>query len=176
VDNPYKAPEAELKLEGTSGLLAAGDELPLDHWIPASTGLRFVGYLIDGAVMVAVVFAFSIVAGLGLELVGVLDAVSALPDQVLGFVMMVPVALIFGFLEGSGLQGSLGKKVLGMRVVTTMGGEIDLATAMKRNFAKWLGLGFCGFLAFTVLGGEGRSMWDHVAHTRVVKRNPYAGG
>jgi len=171
VDNPYRTPDAELS--PVEAEYPPGGDV-LDQWIPASNWNRLGGYLIDGFVVFGIVLVLGFALGIALELGGGGAAqFDDVPDQVFGMVMMVPVALFFGFLEGSGLQASLGKKALGMRVVTLSGEELDLATAMKRNFVKWLGLGICGLLAFTVLGGEGSSAWDKVAGTRVVKRNPY---
>ena len=178
MDNPYKAPASELTLNDLSdpadAVAADGNFDPLADWTPATSGQRFGAYFIDGFLVTAVVFGLTFALIVLAELAGSPDIVDVVPDQVFGLIVMVPVAVIFGLMESSGMQGSLGKKLLGLRVITVDGRDLDQPTAMKRNFIKFMGLGLCGLLGFTVLGGEGKSLWDNQASTRVVKRNPFA--
>lgn len=173
MDNPYKAPKSELGL--LSPASGSEDVEPLDKWIPASNGLRLGGYLIDSVLCFGMIVVFFVVLALGSELFGIeSEWVFAVPDELVGIATMIPLAFISGLLEGSELQASLGKKVLGLRVVTLSGEDLDVATSMKRNFTKWLGLGVCGLLALSVYRNNGSSWWDSISGTLVVRRNPYA--
>jgi uncharacterized RDD family membrane protein YckC len=166
MDNPYQAPESELQ-----PLSPEVGEAELLDYIPATTGVRWGAYMLDSLIVVPFSVLLVVVAFMVLGE----EVADAIPSQAYGLVTMLPTALVFGLLEGSGWQGSPGKKLLGLRVVTLTGEDLDTSTAIKRNLAKYVGLGFCGLLSFTVLGGEGKSLWDNMAGTRVVRCNPYAG-
>ncbi len=61
--------------------------------------------------------------------------------QGIGFLAMtLPVALYFTLCESSRWQGTLGKRVLGLRVTDTDGGRLPFGCALMRNaikFAPW---------------------------------------
>ena len=167
VDNPYSAPEAELQ-----DLVSEEEVSQFYEHEPAPTGHRFLAYFIDG--LIALPMSIGVLGGLllfGTMIMGEawLDAV---PEQIIGFLAAVPSGIVFGLIEGSGWQATPGKKLLGLRVVQLDGRDLDPSTAIKRNLAKYMGLTLCGLLAFSVLGGAGKSVWDNFAQTRVVKRNP----
>jgi len=165
MDNPYQAPTAELGDVPVD--VEAVDILDLT---PASSWQRFIANFIDSLIVTPFTVGVVVVAFLVLGE----ETADAIPSQVYGLVTMIPSAIAFGMIEGSSWQASPGKKLLGLRVVRDTGEAVDSSTAIKRNMAKYVGLGICGFLAFSVLGGEGRSIWDNYATTRVMKRNPYA--
>ena len=177
MDNPYKAPTSELELDNFSETgVAIGNLDPLAEWTPASSAQRVGAYIIDGFLMAFAMVALSVGLVVLGALAGVPEIFELVPEQLLGMIMMLPVAVIFGMMESSSMQGSLGKKVLGLRVITVDGYDLDQQTAMKRNFIKFLGLSICGLLSFTALGGTGKSLWDKQASTRVVKRKTHSDG
>lgn len=165
MDNPYQAPTAEL-----TDIRELGAPVDMLDYTPASSWQRFAANLVDSFL----VMPFTVVLVVLAILVLGEDTVDQVPGQAFGFVTMIPSAIGFGLLESSGWQASPGKKLLGLRVVRDDGHAVDASVAIKRNMAKYVGLSFCGLLAFSVLGGEGRSIWDNYATTRVVRRNPYA--
>lgn len=176
MDNPYKTPEADLGIADLSdfsgGPLEAG--APAPQWTPAPGGHRWVAYFADSLLIFGSSFALVFVLSF-LEELGSVSVLELVPEQLLGMVFMVPAVFVFGTMEGSSWQGSPGKKLMGLRVVGLHGDDIDLETALKRNAIKWMGLSFCGLLAFTAMGGTGSSVWDRAAGTRVVKRRGGTG-
>lgn len=77
--------------------------------------------------------------------------------QLIGLLSMtLPVVLYFSLMESSALEGSLGKRALGLRVITEGGGRVSPASALLRNvvkFAPWE----CGHMLAqqAVFSGEG---------------------
>lgn len=164
-DSPYRPPLAEL-----TDLPPDGAVVDLSDYTPASSWERLGAYLIDLVLVIVGSVLFGMVLGVLVE--------SFVPHRWLRSLVrlaaIVPTALAFGVIEASGWRGSPGKKVLGLVVLRADGGTMELSRSLKRNFIKYVAINLCFVLAFSVLGGEGRSLWDNSAATRVLKRNPYA--
>lgn len=57
------------------------------------------------------------------------------------------VRVLYGaILEGSPLQATVGKAVLGMKVCTEPGGKVTFLNALWRNFVKWVIVGAVSFV------------------------------
>lgn len=86
---------------------------------------------------------------------------------------MIPAAIVgwlyFAILEASGWQGTLGKKLLGIKVVDSAGGHIGFGNATVRYFSKILSAApvYVGFLV-AIASDEGLTWHDRIADTRVV--------
>jgi signal peptidase I len=118
----------------------------------ATPGRRLAAYAIDvGAVAIAVVLAT--------HALGIPSA----------FSLAEALGLLFYFagFEGSRLQGSPGKMLVGLKVVSDSGGPISFRQALARNVAKLPTAG----LGFIVRMIRSRAAWhDLLASTAVVRR------
>jgi len=126
----------------------------------AGFGLRFVALILDSIILS--------VAG------GIIGAIFMISDGELGSTLLsfvIGLAYKAG-LEGSSKQATLGKMVLGIKVIGPDGGRISYGRAIGRYFANFLsaitlGIGYL-MAAFTK---EKRALHDFVAGTYVVKVN-----
>ena len=141
---------------------------------PAYAGfwLRFLAWLIDTLISCAVFFPLGIV-------IGVVMAASGW-DPNSGDLMLVRLStnglsivagwLYYSLCESSSWQGTVGKKVLGLRVTDLDGQRISFANATGRHFSKILsglilGIGFI-MVAFTE---RKQGLHDMIASTLVVQ-------
>jgi uncharacterized RDD family membrane protein YckC len=144
--------------------------------IPASAGARFVAYFIDSLAALALMAPLLFAAGYA--------AVELGDEQ---FEQLIDAgAQLFGlcivFIYNTGLEASRwratpGKLLMGIQISALSGhdDDLDLGKVAARNLGKSIGLSFCGLLALTVLSEEGKSMWDNMAGTRVIKRQYLPG-
>ncbi|CEG27403.1 RDD family protein [Bacillus sp. B-jedd] len=126
----------------------------------AGFGLRFVALILDSIILS--------IAG------GIIGAIFMISEGELGSTLLsfvIGLAYKAG-LEGSSKQATLGKMVLGIKVIGPDGGRISYGRAIGRYFANFLSAItlFIGYLmaAFTK---EKRALHDFVAGTYVVKVN-----
>jgi uncharacterized RDD family membrane protein YckC len=85
--------------------------------------------------------------------------------QALGFLAMtLPVWLYFSVLESSRLMASLGKRVIGLRVVASGGGRVDFGAALLRNGLKFIPweLGHLVAQQATYSASGGMSLWIYL--------------
>ncbi len=127
--------------------------------------LRFVAYVIDSVILNIVVFIISFVVGLGMGPTGGETA------QVVASVIGIGLAwLYFAFQESSEAGATLGKRALGLRVLTGDGQRISFGRATGRFFAKFLSavILLIGYImaAFTE---RKRALHDMIADTVVVR-------
>lgn len=74
-----------------------------------------------------------------------------------------------GAMEASRFQASLGKLIVGLRVVDAAGRRLGLARAMLRQLFKALEVGGTGLgYALGALTGDGRALHDRLSGTKVV--------
>lgn len=128
-----------------------------DFQTPSYAGfwMRFLAYLVDAILMAAVFFPLGF--GLGLVLgAGGADADSLLfplADTGVNGVSIVAGWLYHSLLESSSWQGTVGKKLLGIRVTDLYGNRISFGRATGRYFGMILSgmICFIGFImvAFT---------------------------
>jgi len=137
-----------------------------DHIVYASGLSRLGAYLIDVLIAVLIQAAIGFCIGLVVGANGGSFTGEEAIWQVLG------IAVILGYFtlgESSSLQGSVGKKALGLRVVTNSGERLDLLNAFGRTLGKFLA-------AFTIIGllmllwtKRKQGLHDFMASTLVVK-------
>lgn len=137
---------------------------------------RFLSSLIDG--IIAGIPGFIPVVG------GLVGAVYTLTKDALVYEITK---------DGSWKNRSIGKRLLGLEVVTLGGGDLDLAASAKRNITLAAGsliavVPVAGWVAGGVLGGilgiiecvlvladpQGRRMGDRIANTQVVESEALA--
>ncbi len=88
-----------------------------------------------------------------------------LPTMLITLVISV---LYYGLLTASKMQGTLGKKILGLKVVNEQGGRVSVGQAIGRYFAYILS-GIIFYIGFIMLAfGEKKGLHDIICKTRVV--------
>lgn len=132
----------------------------------AGVGSRAVAWLIDGLVMAAIIVA-------ALQLVQPLMPVAGGFAEAIALIVVSVVQLAyFNVLEWAWGGRTVGKRVVGLRVVSQRGLRIDLAQAFLRNVVRlvdWLpGLYLVGG-ASALLDPHGRRLGDLAAGTIVVR-------
>jgi uncharacterized RDD family membrane protein YckC len=130
--------------------------------------LRFAAYLIDTVIMLLVFVPLGAVLGVILAASGnqEIELLVAAPIRV-GSIL---AGWLYGsLLESSSWQGTIGKKVVGLRVTDLNGNRISFAKATGRHFGKILSSLIClvGFImaAFTE---KRQALHDQLAGTLVV--------
>ena len=133
--------------------------------------MRFLAYFIDTLLMSAIFFPLGLVLGLAIGASGG-DENSPLLELAGSLSRVVSIAvgwLYFSVLESSSWQGSVGKKLLGLRVTDLNGQRISFGKATGRYFGKILSAMICliGFImaAFTE---KQQALHDMMAGTLVV--------
>ena len=158
MDNPYHPPESELQ-----PYAFGGDEFGL---IPATDSRRWVAHTVDNLLVIAPILGLAV----AVDQIGGNTLSLMLDNGTSGLFIAILSATAYGAMEGSAWQATPGKRLLGLRVVRIDGEPVTMGGAIKRNMAKYLGLSFCGFLALTVIGSNGRGWWDKFADTIVTRR------
>lgn len=134
--------------------------------------LRFVAYLIDALLMAAVFFPLGLVLGLAAGASGGDENSPQLAlANMLGNVLSIAAGWLYhSLLESSSWQGTIGKKVLGLRVTDLDGHRIGFGRATGRYFGTILSgmICFIGFImvAFTE---KQQALHDMLAGTLVVR-------
>lgn len=143
--NPYAAPAAEGAAPQAVGL----GQL-------ATRGQRFATVLLDyvGSIL------FGLVVGVVIGLLGI--DLEALPDQIFGIVLMLAYYITFEGIWGR----TLGKLLMGTRVVNHDGGVPSFGQILKRSLCR-----FIPFEPFSFLASE-VGWHDSISRTRVVRTRP----
>src|ERR1051325_1894842 len=116
---------------------------------------RFLAYLIDACVISVVFVPLGFIVGVGITAGGGDERAPMLPLVNIGLngFQIVAMWLYYAFLESSSWQGTIGKKVCGLRVTDMNGNRISFARATGRYFGMILSGMICliGFVmvAFT---------------------------
>lgn len=83
-------------------------------------------------------------------------------------IMLVISVLYYGLLTASKMQGTLGKKILGLKVVNEQGGRVSAGQGLGRYFAYILS-GIIFYIGFIMIAfGEKKGLHDFICKTRVV--------
>lgn len=149
-----------------SALLGLRYERTLPQYF-ATLDVRLLAWGIDTFIAVFIYMLFVVI-----YLVGMDSGVQAqIPTIIIGFGSVPVLKFIFSSLmEGSALQASPGKLVIGIRVTDTKGAPLGYPQAFLRNFSKIIGvltLGI-GFLS-GFLDRKQQCLHDKIAGTLVIK-------
>jgi len=133
---------------------------------------RFLAYLIDAMISVCVFFPLGALLGVAIVASGE-DPMSGpmiLVRLGLNGVSLIVTWVYFAICESSSWQGTVGKKLLGLRVTDLNGNRIGFAKATGRHFGKILsgiilGIGFV-MIAFT---DQKQGLHDMLAGTLVIQ-------
>ena len=171
------------------------------RWIPATTGgplaagsgvyvqqagfwLRFVAYLIDGAILFVSYLVVFLVFGLigsaldgtpssrttGSSSVGPAGTVTSLLAWA---TVLVGSWLYYGLQESSAAQATIGKRVMGIRVTDLEGRRVSFGRATARHFSKILSGLICD-IGYVMAGFTERKqgLHDMIAGTLVARTRP----
>ena len=162
--------------EGVVAVYAPAAARPVYY---AGFWLRFVAYLLDIVAIWIVALPIYLVLGaaLGLSMSSIARnpdamAVSSALGGILLFegCVLIGVWLYYAFLESSAWQGTLGKKVLGLRVTDLDGNRISFGRASGRFFAKLVS-NFTMMIGYIMAGftEKKQALHDMIAGCLVVK-------
>jgi len=133
---------------------------------------RFLAYIIDAMITACVFFPLGAILGVAIVATGEDPTSAPMIGARLGVNGMSLLAtwLYYALCESSSWQGTIGKKVLGLRVTDMNGQRINFARATGRHFGKILsglilGIGFI-MIAFTE---QKQGLHDMLAGTLVFK-------
>jgi uncharacterized RDD family membrane protein YckC len=154
------------------------------HVQHAGFWLRFVAYLIDGAILLAGEFAIFLVFGLiGGALDGSLSSAGSssssggpgrsITSLLAWLVVLAGTWLYFSLQESSSYQATPGKRALGLKVVDLEGRRLSLGRATARWFSKLLS-GLICYIGFFMAGFTERkqALHDMIAGTLVIRARP----
>ena len=133
---------------------------------------RFLAYLIDAMISACIFFPLGMILGVVMVATGEDPESPSMLGARLGIngISLLVTWLYFALCESSSWQGTVGKKILGLRVTDLNGQPINFAKATGRHFGKILsalilGIGFI-MIAFT---DQKQGLHDTMAGTLVLK-------
>ena len=169
---PYQPPKTDLSTyQPPPAYGAAPDGAPTGTGY-ASFGMRFAAFLLDSVIVTGVSLIVGIVIGVALALAGAMGRGGLSPGAslVINLFSLVFNWLYYALSESSALQGTLGKRALGLIVTDLHGNRIDFGRASGRYFGKilsGLALGI-GYLA--ILNSPRHQAWhDRMADCLVLR-------
>jgi uncharacterized RDD family membrane protein YckC len=137
--------------------------------------LRVASYLLDYVIVFAIYFvlAFIVFFAIGISNPGITDESIQIIEVLLNLLLSVGTWLYFAIMESSSVQGTLGKKIVGIKVTDLHGDPISFWRATGRNFSK-LFSALIFLVGFMMAGftGKKQALHDMIAGCLVVKRNP----
>lgn len=126
--NPFAAPETDLETEDQS--YSDGNLKYAGFW------QRFAAAFVDGIITQIIAFCIAFPAGMLLGLSGLHQQMQGLAE-VIGFIIGILTAWLYSALqESSEARATLGKKMLGLKVVDLSGRRISFGQATGRHFGK----------------------------------------
>lgn len=166
--------------EGPDGLEYCGNCISSVSAVLAEPGSRFVAQLVDSVVVVLPFIALGIFAAMAASI-----SDSGTRGSVVGIAMLLGGVGMLGVIGYqlyllSQIGQTLGKRMMGIKVVRTDGSPVDLGRLiLLRNVVPWVINSFCGIFgiidALFIFGAERRTLHDQIADTKVIKVDERAG-
>lgn len=149
-------------------------QFDLGHW-----ALRFIALLIDGIILGIVAWIITSFALVGLLFTGSLYGFWLGWGYTLVFPLIIGIMMVLYFLVLEvAWGGTVGKRILGLRVQTVNGGKVNFGQAFIRNISKiyWLLLLLDWIVGIATAGKDRRQKYtDRIAGTTVVQTSqPFA--
>jgi uncharacterized RDD family membrane protein YckC len=157
------------------GMGATGQSMQIDlgHWI-----LRLIAIVIDAVIVGIIVAILFFVLFIPLLFVGAVGGLYAAWGWILFWPLAIGLLMFFYFLYAEvNWGGTLGKRVMGLRVQTTKGGRISYNQSFIRNISKiyWIFLLLDWLIGIATPGDRRQKYMDRIAGTLVVQVNqPFA--
>lgn len=141
----------------------------------AHFGWRLLAYVIDYALLFIGAAIFSALFGIIQRLTtGHIDDLSVINDIILRLVLVIVLLFYHAAFESTKLQGSIGKVICKLTVVTTTGQRLTFGHALQRNFSKLISSMICGLGFLAMLMSPMKQCWhDQIAKTYVIKKASY---
>ena len=146
---------------------------------PASKGKRFLAFVIDFLPFVLIGYLIAHLTFHLYDLAAAADAPNATSRDKLLFSFGNWVARMIGYalwiaycflLDYSPLQGSIGKRLMGIKVVDLEGRPLGWKQSLVRNLGKWLGLLMFITYLYIFIDKNRQALHDKIAKTLVVGR------
>lgn len=137
--------------------------------------LRVAAWLLDTIFLLILVSIISFISGLILGLIlviisSLMELQDVLLDVVIDIIVIVVPWLYYTLMEWSSMQGTLGKKIVGIKVTDLNGNRISFGRATGRHFGKFLSSIFSiGFIA-VIFTEKKQGYHDLLTRCLVVKR------
>lgn len=140
----------------------------------ASFGRRFTAHMIDLFLIVIVAFVMMLLALIPMILFAFIDDggfLSLMANNALNVLVYGLIILYFALCESSSMQGTVGKRIMGIMVVDEYGERLTFKKALVRGAVKVLlsSILLIGYL-MALFTKDSQSLHDTVAKTYVVKR------
>ncbi len=176
---PTYPPSAYPAQPNTFGQPSPRAGVPLDYYTPsynpppyAGFWIRFGAAFLDG--IITAIAGYIIGYALDAAIYGTMgrgNQATALASALGNIVGIVVTWLYDALLESSEHQATLGKMVVGVKVVDLQGARISFGRASGRHFAKYLSAFICaiGYI-MAAFSDRKQALHDHIASTFVVHR------
>ncbi len=154
---------------------ATGQSMQIDlgHWL-----LRFIALIIDSVIVAIVVAILFFILFIPLLFVGALGVFLAFAGGFFAWTFAIGILTFIYFIYAEvAWGGTLGKRVMGLRVQTINGGRISYSQSFIRNISKiyWIFLLLDWLIGIATPGDRRQKYMDRVAGTVVVQVNqPFA--
>ena len=134
--------------------------------VPAPLGVRTPAFLLDQFVVLCLVVPPAVALGVEFEAI-----ITAGPTRQVVFVALMAVAFVYHFLTEWLTGRTLGKHLLGLRVVEDDGSALGIRASFLRNALRLIdGLGYWSVAVAVILyRGDGKRIGDVVGRTLVVR-------
>jgi uncharacterized RDD family membrane protein YckC len=134
--------------------------------------LRMAAYLLDYVIVFAISFVLAFIVFFAIGISGIADESIQIIDALVNLLLSVGTWLYFAIMESSSIQGTLGKKIVGIKVTDLHGNPISFWRATGRNFSKLFSALI--FLVGFMMAGfteKKQALHDMIAGCLVVKRD-----
>lgn len=132
--------------------------------------IRFVASLIDGIILTIPLTIFALIS-FGLATASGSDILAAILPLLFYVIIFVAAALYYVLLTSSKYQGTVGKMIVGVKVVDHEGKRIGVARALGRFLSYYLS-GMFFSIGYIIAGftPKKQALHDYIASTYVVKK------
>ena len=148
---------------------ATGQNMQIDlgHWL-----LRLIAWIIDSIILGIIAVILVLVLFVPLLLVGILVGdFAALGTAFIVFLVLGVLSVLYFLYAEVNWGGTLGKRIVGLRVQTVNGGKITYSQSFIRNISKifWLFLLLDWLIGVVTAGDKRQKYTDRMAGTVVVQ-------
>lgn len=156
----------------------ASAEVEIDAAKPVSSVRRILAQIVDAPIVATLFFSVSQTIYNGISLLCVRGQAASLREAIAAALMILaisilnPIWIYYAGCQSSHLQGTIGQRLIGIKVVDAMMRPVTFSTATRRYLAKLLVIltGGIGFLP-VVFSSKAVAWHDWLSGTRVMNRH-----